>query len=254
MSYTHLSQDERYQIQTLHRGDWSAHEIGEQLERDPSTISREIARNAGVEGYAARPAHRQSTQRRHAASAQPRIGEAVWPTVEARIAEGWSPKQIAGEGEVANSILKCTSQPSSLTVTTIDGLTSNVLTDLSYEPFGPVSGWTYGNGLTRSYGYDLDRRLTSLATKNGATSLQSLTYGYNTNDLITQITNGVDANQNQGSGYDELSRVSSLTTAGGTQGFVHDANRNCAASGATSYTSVGSGILSRYCGRRSRGR
>ena len=100
----------------------------------------------------------------------------------------------------------------------------------------------------------IDRRLTSLTTKNGATSLQSLTCGYNANDLITQITNGVDATQNQGSGYNELSRVSSLTTAGGTQGFVYDATSNRTASGATSYTSAGSVILSRYCGRRSRGR
>ena len=94
-----------------------------------------------------------------------------------------------------------------MTVTT-NGVTSNVLTGLSYEPFGPTTGWTYGNGLTRTKSYYLDRRLTSLATKNGGTSLQSLTYGYNTNDLITQITNGVDPTQNQGSGYDELSRVS----------------------------------------------
>ena len=137
---------------------------------------------------------------------------------------------------------------------TINGVTSTLLTGLSYEPFGPVSGWTYGNGLTRTKSYDLDPHLTSLATKNGATSLQSLTYAYNTNDLITQITNGVDANQNQGSGYDELSRAPSLTTAGSSQGFVYDPNRNRAASGATSYTSAGSGILSRYCGRRSRGR
>ena len=128
-------------------------------------------------------------------------------------------------GQTANYAYS-TGQPSAMTVT-IGGLTSNVLTGLSYEPFGPVSGWTYGNGLTRTKSYDLDRRLTSLATKNGATSLQSLSYAYNTNDLITQITNGVDATQNQGSGYDELSRLSSLTTpGGGTQGYVYDANGN----------------------------
>ncbi len=116
-------------------------------------------------------------------------------------------------------------QTSSMTMTT-NGVTSNVLTGLSYEPFGPVTGWTYGNGLTRTKSYDLDRRLTSLATKNGATSVQSLTYGYNTNDLITQITNGVYPTQNQGSGYDELSRVSSITTSGGTGTYAYDANGN----------------------------
>ena len=36
---------------------------------------------------------------------------------------------------------------------TTNGVTSNVVTGLSYEPFGPATGWTYGNGLTRSYGW-----------------------------------------------------------------------------------------------------
>ncbi|MFI4970615.1 MAG: hypothetical protein ACHP7D_10450 [Lysobacterales bacterium] len=33
--------------------------------------------------------------------------------------------------------------------TTINGVTSNLLTGFSYEPMGPVTGWIYGNGLTR---------------------------------------------------------------------------------------------------------
>ncbi|WP_256363531.1 helix-turn-helix domain-containing protein [Rhodanobacter sp. B05] len=33
MSYTHLSQDERYKIQHLHGGGFSAHEIGVELKR-----------------------------------------------------------------------------------------------------------------------------------------------------------------------------------------------------------------------------
>ena len=103
MSYTHLSQDERYQIQTLRKGRFSIREIAEQIDRDASTISRELARNSDSEGYKARAAQRQSVLRRHAASTQPRIDAGVWPTEEARIAEGWSPEQITGEGGVAIS-------------------------------------------------------------------------------------------------------------------------------------------------------
>ncbi len=38
MSYAHLNQYERYQIQHLHHAGFSSREIAEQVERDPSTI------------------------------------------------------------------------------------------------------------------------------------------------------------------------------------------------------------------------
>jgi IS30 family transposase len=103
MHYTHLSQETRYQIQSLHDGGWSLREIGEHVSRDPGTISREIHRNKDDEGYAAKRAHQRSVQRRVAASAQPRIDAAHWPIVEGQLAQGWSPEQIAGRGDVAVS-------------------------------------------------------------------------------------------------------------------------------------------------------
>lgn len=102
MTYTHLSREERYQIQVLH-GLFSYRQIAEQLGRDPSTIAREIARNKGADGYDARRAHARSRQRRHVASACPRISLSDWRVIEERIREQWSPEQIAGSGEIAVS-------------------------------------------------------------------------------------------------------------------------------------------------------
>ena len=104
MSYTHLSQDERYQIQHLHGGGFSAREIGAQWERAATTISRELRRNQGDAGkYQARVAQRQSAKRRHAASAQARILPDQWAAVEARLmAEQWSPVQIASEASISH--------------------------------------------------------------------------------------------------------------------------------------------------------
>ena len=70
MSYTHLSQDERYQIQCLLQLGQRPSEIARKLHRHPSTISREIARHGGPDGYQAHASHlaaraRQS-QRRNA--------------------------------------------------------------------------------------------------------------------------------------------------------------------------------------------
>ncbi len=117
--------------------------------------------------------------------------------------------------------------------TTIGGTTSNVLTSLSYEPFGAVAGWTYGNGIVHSRGYDLNQRQTSALTTAGATTLQNLTYGYNANDLITSISNGVDASQNQSVGYDELGRI----TSGMNQSYTYNANGNrTTGAGGVTYT------------------
>lgn len=105
MNYTHLSQDERYQIQCLRRGGWELEAIAAGLQRAVSTVSRELRRNATPEGgYDSRQAQRQASARRRAASALPRIDAQTWTVVEARLFEDWSPEQIAGEGEAAVSI------------------------------------------------------------------------------------------------------------------------------------------------------
>jgi IS30 family transposase len=103
MGYAHLSQDERYQIQCLNDGGFTAHEIAEQLNRAASTISRELKRNAGqVRVYRSRSAHRESTLRRHVASSQPHIDAARWQAVEARLLEDWSPEQISAEADISH--------------------------------------------------------------------------------------------------------------------------------------------------------
>lgn len=68
------------------------------------TVRRVISFFAGLgrtergldEPCEARRAKRQGTQRRHGASSQPRLDEAIWPIVRAGLAEDLSPEQIVG--------------------------------------------------------------------------------------------------------------------------------------------------------------
>ena len=64
MNYTHLTQDERYQIFALLREDFSIRHIAWRLNRSPSTISREIKRNKARNGYFAKHANKLA-QARH---------------------------------------------------------------------------------------------------------------------------------------------------------------------------------------------
>jgi YD repeat-containing protein len=116
-------------------------------------------------------------------------------------------------------------QLSAVKVKLATGAIANVATNLSYEPMGPLKGWTTGNGLSRTRAFDLDRRLTSLGVI-GAGTVQSLAYTYNANDLITKITNGVNASLTQTYGYDELSRLTGVTATAENQSFGYDANGN----------------------------
>ena len=104
INYTHLSQDERYQIQLLHAGGFLAGEIGEQLGRATTTVRRELQRNQSDAGnYQARIAHRKSMRRRHTASAQARILPHQWAAIEARLTlDQWSPVQIANEVSISH--------------------------------------------------------------------------------------------------------------------------------------------------------
>ncbi|MEZ5462805.1 IS30 family transposase [Dokdonella sp.] len=103
MRYTHLSQYERYQIQRLFRAGVSIRWIARVIERCPSTVSRELRRNAGTGQYRSATAQHFSEQRRNRASAVPRISLSEWRRVDECLREGWSPDQIAGSGEVAVS-------------------------------------------------------------------------------------------------------------------------------------------------------
>ena len=104
MSYTHLTQDERYQIAILAKAGHDKSQIARLLERHKSTIGREMKRNRGERGYRPKQAHKFSQARMRACENGPRVAAETWAFVEAKLAETWSPEQIAGH-------LKANQQP-----------------------------------------------------------------------------------------------------------------------------------------------
>lgn len=99
MNYTHLTQEERYQVSTLLREGFSKRYIACRLNRSPSTISREIARNRARNGYFAQHANKLA-RRRHCPNPK-RISREVWAQVMAYLELQWSPEQIASHVSVS---------------------------------------------------------------------------------------------------------------------------------------------------------
>ena len=101
--YTQLTQEERYQIYILKKAEYSQAEIAGLLERDKSTISRELHRNRGLKGYRPRQAQSLALRRRNN-KAHPRIGSKVWQLVDALIRDEWSPEQVVGRVEMEQGV------------------------------------------------------------------------------------------------------------------------------------------------------
>jgi Transposase and inactivated derivatives, IS30 family len=95
MSYTHLTQTERYQISVLKRAGHTQKEIAGLLGRSTSTISRELARNLGRRGYRPIQAQKMSDVRAQGSRNARKIAPEVWAAVIERLKAQHSPEQIA---------------------------------------------------------------------------------------------------------------------------------------------------------------
>jgi transposase, IS30 family len=95
-SYGQLSLDDRCEIARLSANGSSLRQIATALDRSPSTISRELKRNAGAQvGYRPSYANQQTRARRWKGSRLERDASLRDAVIE-RLASGWSPEQIAG--------------------------------------------------------------------------------------------------------------------------------------------------------------
>jgi IS30 family transposase len=105
MNYKHLSQVERYQIYALMKAGHDQTQIAKLLDRNKSTISRELFRNRGLKGYRPKQACeltvKQSEKSRNAAAVP------AWVCEQAAylLCLQWSPEQIAGKLPVSHETL-----------------------------------------------------------------------------------------------------------------------------------------------------
>jgi IS30 family transposase len=94
--YRQLSLEERCTIARLHEDGRSVRQIAAALDRAPSSVSRELRRNAERQaGYRPGYAERQARARRWSGSRLERDAD-LREAVLSRLAGGWSPEQVAG--------------------------------------------------------------------------------------------------------------------------------------------------------------
>lgn len=97
---------------------------------------------------------------------------------------------------------------------------NTVLSNVTYRPFGGVTGWTWANGTTHTVGYDQNGNINSETV--GSTTLQ-LAY-----DNAQRLTSSTDISNSaiQSYVYDVLDHLSSYTGLSTSYSWTYDANGN----------------------------
>jgi len=96
-SYSHLSAEERETLSLGLAAGHSLRQMARVLGRDPSTVSREMARNAGQRPYRACTAHTLASARARQPRRLRKLRDPwLWAYVQRQLREGHSPEQIAG--------------------------------------------------------------------------------------------------------------------------------------------------------------
>jgi transposase, IS30 family len=106
MPYIRVTVIERRLIRMWCRAGYGQREIARRMNRAPSTVCREIARNTGGCGYQPEQAHRTAQER--AKRPRPRkFTDEMKVETEARLQEGWTPEIISGRARMAGRLWVC---------------------------------------------------------------------------------------------------------------------------------------------------
>jgi len=103
------------------------------------------------------------------------------------------------------------------------GTPITILSNITYEPFGPVKSWTWGNATIMNRSFDADGRITAMAS-GGVLSFNPITY--DNASRITGITDTLTSANSWSYGYDAMDRVSSAAKSGTSYGWTYDLNGN----------------------------
>ena len=93
--YRQLTEDDRIEVYAMKQAGKQQKDIAKTLEVHPSTIGRELKRNAGQRGYRPRQAHQKALQRRYTARKAVKMTGQVIRHIEDKIRQEHAPEQIA---------------------------------------------------------------------------------------------------------------------------------------------------------------
>ena len=94
--YTQLTEAERYHIYTMKKQGYTDTVIAQGMDRDRTTLWRELHRNTGHRGYRHQQAQHWAVARHRTKPKQVKLTPEVEAVLRSGLAQRWSPEQIAG--------------------------------------------------------------------------------------------------------------------------------------------------------------
>lgn len=146
------------------------------------------------------------------------------------------------DGAVVDYVCDGQGRTTEIGVTPAGDVRGILLNQVTYYPFGPVAGWTYGNGRTMtrtlnqnyqpvviedpntgglSLGYEFDVVGNLKKLYNADQSLIKAQYGYDTLNRLTDVMDGPTGTVIDHYAYDATGNRTSFTNSGGTTTFVY---------------------------------
>ena len=141
----------------------------------------------------------------------------------------------------ANGMVTQITLPSGRTVAftrTTDGLVSAIATtpaggsaqtlasSVTYAPFGPLSGLTYGNGLALTRSFDQNYWLSGIQVTDGTSARLDLSFARNADGQLTTTTDNASTGRGASFGYTDAGRLSAATGPWGADAYSYDAAGN----------------------------
>jgi len=104
----------------------------------------------------------------------------------------------------------------------VSGTPVTLVSGATYQAFGPLTGFTYGNSIKHTRVYGQDGRLTDITDKYSTTTYQNLSYGYDWAGNIETLSNKKTTAKSQTLSYDDLARLLTAQGTYGAQTFTYD--------------------------------
>jgi len=106
------------------------------------------------------------------------------------------------------------------------GTVSTIASSMTYQPYGPLKGLTYGNGLTLARTYNTNSWLTQIQVKDGATGLLDLGYQYYDDGRLGEIDDNIATGRTTYISLTDSGRLSYAAGPWGQESYSWDAAGN----------------------------
>ena len=113
-----------------------------------------------------------------------------------------------------------------ISTTPAGGSAQTLASGVTYEPYGPLAGLTYGNGLVLSRSYDQNYWLSRIQVTNGTTASLDLSYGRDADGNLTTTTDNASSGRGATFGYTDAGRLNAATGPWGADAYAYDAAGN----------------------------